>query len=58
MTFKSINGSKGEFTLANSYTTNLGYDTLIIYQKDVKLSKYNGDNLDIDTTPVVVNAAN
>lgn len=58
MTFKSINGSKGEFTLANSYTTNLGYDTLIIYQKDVKLSKYNGDNLDIDTTPVVVNASN
>lgn len=58
MTFKSINGSKGEFVLSNSYTTNLGYDTLIIYQKDINLSKYSGDNLDVDTTPVVVNAAN
>lgn len=57
LTFKSLNGSKGTFTLSNGYETDLGYNTTFGCDHDKTSVTYSGDNLDIDTTPVVVNAA-
>lgn len=57
LTFKSLNGNKGSFTLSNGYETDLGYNTILDYNNGEGILSYSGDNLDIDTTPVVVNAA-
>lgn len=58
-TFKSINGKEGTFSLGNSYSTKVGvgYDVYLATYKEDTPVKLNGDKLAIDTTPVVVNAA-
>ena len=58
-TFKSLNGKEGSFTLLNTYDTTVGYDTSLIL-KDLNdaanSSTYEGDNLNVDASPVTVNA--
>ena len=59
ITFKSLNGKQGIFTISNGYNTELYYNTVLgVYseqkEKDIE---YDGNNLFIDTTPVIVNAA-
>lgn len=59
LTFKSLNGKEGSFTLLNTYDTTLGYDTSLILRglnDDSNSSTYEGDSLNVDATPVTVNA--
>ncbi len=57
LTFKSLTGNKGSFTLSNGYDTKLGYNTYITLDntENKSSSLYEGNNLYIDTTAVVVN---
>ena len=59
ITFKSINGSQGEFKLSTGYHTELTYNTMLgVYDEAAdKDLEYSGNKLYIDTTPVTVNAA-
>ena len=58
-TFKSLNGKEGSFALPNAYSTTVGYETTIDLadiSDAAKLVTYSGDNLNVDATPVTVNA--
>ncbi len=60
MTFKSKNGQAGSFALSNGYHTELAHNTVIsvdtVVDKEVTSLSFVGDDLNIDTTPVTVNA--
>ena len=60
ITFKSINGKEGKFSLSNTYHTNPLFNddtTLAVYSMTENKDKdFSGDNFYIDTTPVTVNA--
>lgn len=57
LTFKSLTGNKGSFTLSNGYDTKLGYNTYITLDntENKSSSLYEGNKLYIDTTAIVVN---
>lgn len=63
LTFKSINGKEGAFSISNSYHTKLGYNTELYVDavnaegNNAKTITYKGNDLVIDTTAVVINAA-
>lgn len=54
VTFKSLNGKKGAFSLSSGYYTKLGYNTQLLVDADGKTVTYEGDTLDIDTAEVVI----
>lgn len=56
LTFKSLNGEKGEFMLSNGYQTRLGYNTRLILDRDGSESmKYEGSDLNISADTLVIN---
>ncbi|NDO19474.1 hypothetical protein FMM68_07365 [Lachnospiraceae bacterium MD329] len=64
LTFKSINGKEGSFSISDSYHTKLGHSTElyvdVVKSDDDKAKKsvtYKGNDLVINATPVVINAA-
>lgn len=58
LTFKSIDGSEGEFAIVNSYDTQRGYDTTLeTSDSENESTLYRGDTLSVNTTAVTVNAA-
>lgn len=60
ITFKSINGKEGEFSLSNTYHTDplFNNDTMLaVYSMSENIDKeISGEDFYIDTTPVTVNA--
>lgn len=63
LTFKSLNGKEGAFELSNNYYTKLGYSTTLLVdtadekEDNADAVSYKGNDLVVDTTPVVINAA-
>lgn len=61
LTFKSINGKEGAFSISDSYHTQVGFNTTLgvddVDNDDTKSITYGGNDLVIDKTPVVINAA-
>ena len=55
LTFKSLNGKKGEFLLSDGYQTNLGYNTSLFVREGNTSEKYRGDDLKISTDALVIN---
>lgn len=60
LTFKSLNGKEGAFEISKSYHTKLGFNTSLsvddVESETSKAVSYKGNDLVIDTTPVVINA--
>ncbi len=62
LTFKSVNGTEGAFAISNNYYTKLGYSTTLLVdvaeetENNASAITYKGNDLIIDTTPVVINA--
>ncbi len=60
ITFKSLNGKEGVFSLLNSYNTEIGYDATLfaatLDPENTPEKTYKGEELYVDTTPVTVNA--
>lgn len=60
LTFKALSDKTGSFSLTNGYHTlvGVGYDTtLLLTEGEVNSYQFEGNTLNIDTTPVVINAA-
>ncbi len=56
LTFKSLNGQKGEFALYDNYAPTIGYaNTLLLQSGDIQYDFDALRSLKIDTTPVVIN---
>jgi hypothetical protein len=53
-TFKSINGESGIITLGNAYSPLVGYESYLMYTDDTDDTIYDGKNLNLDTTPLVI----
>ena len=63
LTFRSVDGKGGKFSLANGYNTELGYDTSLRIDKAdesgsvTSSTLYEGVNLNVDTAALTVNGA-
>lgn len=57
ITFKSLTGGKASFALSNGYNTKLGYNTSIRLTNldSSSLTVYDGNNLNVDTTELIIN---
>lgn len=56
LTFKSVTGEEGAFALKDAYHSITSYDTYIGLSTGGKLDELGGNDLNIDKTPVIVNA--
>lgn len=57
-TFKALTDNEGSFALTKDYNSKFGFDTtLVLAVGDIDLNLLEGNTLNIDTTPVVINAA-
>ena len=55
LVFTANTDAKAEFALVNRYNTKLGYDTTILLDGEEGTKMIQGDDLVLDTTPLVVN---
>ncbi len=56
LTFKSLTGDLGIFSLSNGYHTKVGYNTTLLIDNSEGSVEYYGDTLRVDTTPVFINS--
>jgi hypothetical protein len=52
--FKSLNGESGTINLANDFTSIFGYESYVMFTQDGKDVEYDGKNLNLDQTPLVI----
>ncbi|MCD8181635.1 MAG: hypothetical protein LUF26_09210 [Firmicutes bacterium] len=59
LTFKSLTGEEGSFSLSNGYHSRLGYNTSLLVNgiEEAGSATFEGDDLAVDTTEVVINSA-
>lgn len=61
LTFKSLNGKKGEFSLSSGYQTRLGYNTTLLLDslnEDGKAITYEGNSFKVSSDVIVINDEN
>ncbi len=59
LTFKSLTGGEGSFSLSNGYHSRLGYNTSLLADSidETTSTTFEGDDLAVDTTELVINSA-
>ncbi|MCC8169686.1 MAG: hypothetical protein LIO59_04885, partial [Oscillospiraceae bacterium] len=56
-TFKAVTGDEGVFILSNGYNSSVGFDTYVDFTDDIDIFSFVGNSINIDSTPVIINAA-